>query len=128
MEVELELVSYEPRLLPIGQVAFGAGMESLQGQRAAVEARLIQEQIANFGINLNGNFLQKTQLPAKPLILRAAIARGADRTLSLFLDGQLLGQSNAAYAPETPISLYLYTASGGMIVKVNAFQSLAAEA
>ncbi|MDW8300685.1 MAG: hypothetical protein RML95_15240 [Anaerolineae bacterium] len=122
MEVELELVSYEPRLLPIGQVAFGAGMESLQGQRAAVEARLIQEQIANFGINLNGNFLQKTQLPAKPLILRAAIARGADRTLSLFLDGQLLGQSNAAYAPETPISLYLYTASGGMIVKVNAFR------
>ncbi len=122
MEVELELVSYEPRLLPTGLVVFGAGMESLQGQRAAVEARLIQEQIANFGINLNGNFLQKTQLPAKPLILRAAVARGADRTLSLFLDERLLGQSNAAYAPDAPISLYLYTASGGMIVKVNAFR------
>ena len=122
MEVELELVSYEPRLLPTGQVIFGAGMESLQGQRAAVEARLIQEQIANFGINLNGNFLQKTQLPAKPLILRAAIARGADRTLSLYLDGQLLGQSNAAYPSDMPISLYVYTASGGMIVKVNALR------
>ncbi|PJF30223.1 MAG: hypothetical protein CUN51_08565 [Candidatus Thermofonsia Clade 1 bacterium] len=122
MEVELELVSYEPRLLPTGQVVFGAGMESLQGQRAAVEARLIQEQIANFGINLNGNFQQRTQLPATPLILRAAVARGADRTLSLFLDGQLLGQSNAAYPPDMPVSLYLYTASGGMIVKVNAFR------
>jgi hypothetical protein len=122
MEVELELVSYEPRLLPTGQVIFGAGFESLQGQRAAVEARLIQEQIANFGINLNGNFLQKTQLPANPLILRAAIARGADRTLSLYLDGQLLGQSNAAYPSDMPISLYLYTASGGMIVKVNALR------
>ncbi|PJF37163.1 MAG: hypothetical protein CUN49_01725 [Candidatus Thermofonsia Clade 1 bacterium] len=122
MEIELELVSYEPRLLPTGQVIFGAGMESLQGQRAAVEARLIQEQIANFGINLNGNFLQKTQLPAKPLILRAAVARGADRTLSLFLDGQLLGQSNAAYAPDMPISLYVYTATGGMIVKINAWR------
>ncbi|MFQ3536282.1 MAG: hypothetical protein SNJ58_10435 [Aggregatilineales bacterium] len=122
MEVELELVSYEPRLLPMGQVVFGAGMESLQGQRAAVEARLIQEQIANFGVNLNGNFAQRTQLPANPLIFRAAVARGADRTLSLFLDGQLLGQSNAAYAPDMPISLYLYTASGGMIVKVNSFR------
>ncbi len=122
MEVELELVSYEPRLLPTGQVVFGAGMESLQGQRAAVEARLIQEQIANFGINLNGNFLQKTQLPVNPLIVKAAIARGADRTLSLYLDGQLLGQSNAAYAPDVPISLYLYTSTGGMIVKVNSLR------
>jgi hypothetical protein len=34
------------------------------------------------------------------------------------VDGQLIGRSNAAYAPNTPVSIYMYTSAGGVVAKV----------
>ena len=52
--------------------------------------------------------------------LAIAVERNADRTLSLYVNGQLLGASNAAYAPDVPVSIYLYTSTGGVTVNVTA--------
>jgi hypothetical protein len=118
VDVTLELVNYDQSLLPTGNVYFGAGFESIQGQRAAVEARLVQANVLDLGISLNARFLPKTQLPVTNVKLALAVERNADRTLSLYVNGQLLGASNAAYASDVPVSIYLYTSTGGVTVNV----------
>ncbi|MCC6974052.1 MAG: hypothetical protein IT322_08595 [Anaerolineae bacterium] len=120
MDITLELISAQPDLIPNGLVYFGAGFESLQGQRASVEARLVQSNILDMGISVNARFLRKTQLPASKVTVNLGVERNPDRTLSLYLNGQLLGQSNAVFAPNVPLSLYLYTSTGGVVVEVKA--------
>jgi hypothetical protein len=118
LDAELELVSYEKSLLPTGRVFVGIGFESLQGQRATVRAMLVQTNVLDLGMDLNGSFRRKTQLPVTAVKLAVSVQRGSDGTLSLYVDGQLVGRSNAAYAPNTPVSIYMYTSAGGVVVNV----------
>jgi hypothetical protein len=121
MDITLELAQYEPSLLPTGRVFFGAGFESLQGQRAAVEAKLIQPQVLDVRVYLNTLSLPGVQIPSPQGRVQITIERNEDRTLSLYLDGQRLGQSNATYAPGVPLSMYLYASTGGVLVNVTSF-------
>ncbi|HRE46970.1 MAG TPA: hypothetical protein PLD47_04535 [Aggregatilineales bacterium] len=118
LDISMELLTYDKNLVANGLVYFGGGFESLQGQRASVEARLVQEGILDMGISLNARFLRKTQLPANNGSISFSIERNADRTLSLYLDGQLLGQSTAIFPPNVPLNIYLYVATGGVVVEV----------
>lgn len=122
VQATITLYYYDEALLPTGQVFFGAGLESLQGQRAAVETRLIQTNIADVGMSINGRFRKSTQVSLQTVQLTAAIERGADRTLSLYLNGQLLGQSNAVYAPDVPLNIILYTSTGGVVARIEALR------
>jgi hypothetical protein len=118
-EVTFEMSDYEGSLLPTGQVYFGVGFESLQGQRAAIEVKLIQPQVLDVGVYLNARFVSGVQIPAPDIRIRLAIERNDDGTLSLYLnDDQLLGRSNAAYPPDVPLKLYLYSSTGGVLVDV----------
>jgi hypothetical protein len=119
VEAQVDLIAYNPALIPTGGVYFGVGLESLQGQRAAVEGRLVGQNVLDLGMNLNGRFQKKTQLPVTTPSLKIVIERRGDRTLALFVDGQLLGTSNAAYAPDVPLTIYLYTSTGDVQMNVN---------
>lgn len=119
VEAQVDLVQYNPALIPTGGVYFGVGLESVQGQRAAVEGRLVGQNVLDLGMNLNGRFQKKTQLPVTTPSLKIVIERRGDRTLALFVDGQLLGTSNAAYAPDVPLTIYLYTSTGDVQMNVN---------
>lgn len=122
LDVEFELVEYADALLPFGQVFFGAGFETLQGQRAAVEMRLVQPKVMDVGIN-SGRFQKRTQIAfTEDTKLVITVERGAngpdDRALSLYLNGQLLGASNPVFARDVPLTIYLYTSTGGVLVDV----------
>ncbi len=121
MDVTLELANYEKSLLPTGDVFFGAGFESLQGQRAAVQAVLVQSNVIDLGVNINGKFTRRTQLPISTVKVNLSVQRNKDNSLSLYVDNQLVGQSNGVYPANTPITLYLYTAASGVVVNVTTF-------
>jgi hypothetical protein len=117
MDTTLELTHYDPALLPSGNVYFGIGFESSStGQHVTAQAMLIQANIFDLGVNVNGTFVRKTQLPVTPL--NFSVVRNPDKTVSLYLDNRLIGQSNGAYAPDAPIGLYMYTSTGGVVVTV----------
>ncbi len=120
VEAKLELVNYEKSLLPTGQVAFGIGLEAVQsGRRAVVQAMLVQTNVLELGMNQNGNWLRKTQMPITPPVkLDVTVQRNDDGTLTLLVDGQVVGQSNAAFAPNQPVTIYLFTAAPGVVVNV----------
>jgi len=121
MDVTLELANYEKSLLPTGDVFFGAGFESQQGQRAAAQVILVQSNVVSLGVNINGRFTSRTQLPMSTVKVNLSVQRNKDNSVSLYVDNQLVGQSNNVYPPNTPITLYLYTAASGVTVNVTAF-------
>src|SRR5262249_51520321 len=114
----MELVSYDRSLLPTGLVAFGVGLESQQGQRASVQAMLVQTNVMSLGMNLNGRFISKTQLPVTTVKLGMSVRRNSDNTLSLYVDNQLVGQSNAAYGANSLVTVYLFASASGVVVNI----------
>ncbi len=118
VDATVELVSYDRSLLPTGLVAFGVGLESLQGQRASVQAMLVQTNVLSLGMNLNGRFISRTQLPVTTVKLGMSVRRNSDGSLSLYVDNQLVGQSNAAYGANSPLTIYLFTSASGVVVNI----------
>jgi hypothetical protein len=118
VDAELRLTTYEKSLLQFGQVFFGIGLETLNGQRAAVEFRLVQENVMDVGISQGGRFQKGTQIAFTGDALRLSIRREENRRLSLYLNGQLLGESGANFAPEATLTIYLYTSTGGVLVEI----------
>jgi hypothetical protein len=120
VDATLELVQYSPLLLQTGQVYFGVGLETARPprQRADARARLTQENLLDLGPAYNGSFRRITQIPVTTVSVKLSVERNIDRTLSLFVNGQLLGQSDDVYALGAPLVVYLYTGSGGVIVNV----------
>jgi Protein kinase domain len=119
IDANLELVSYNPSLLPTGQVSFGIGLESLSGQRASVQAMLVRTNVLDLGMNQNGTFVRKTQLPVGSTVkLAVTVRRNSDNTLTLLVDGQVVGQSKASFAPNTPVTIYMFTSASGVVVNV----------
>ncbi|HVO44312.1 MAG TPA: hypothetical protein VMT34_16920, partial [Aggregatilineales bacterium] len=117
MDATIELTHYDPSLLPSGSVFFGIGFESaVNGQHVTAQAMLVQASVFDLGMNLNGTFTRKTTIAATPLVISAV--RNPDKTVSLYLDNRLIGQSNGAYAPNTPLTIYMYTSTGGVVVTV----------
>ncbi len=122
LEATMELMSYQDSLLPTGQVYFGIGLESLQGQRALAQAMLVQKTVLSLGISQNSRFQQVTTVPVTTVKLNISIERNDDNTLSLFVDGQSLGKTNAVYKANTPVTIYLYTSAGGVVVNVRSLK------
>ncbi|MEP7284499.1 MAG: hypothetical protein ABI947_01870 [Chloroflexota bacterium] len=122
VDADLELTGYDKSLLPTGQVFFGIGVESLQGPRAAVQAVLVQANLLRLGVNLNGQFRPKTDIPVTTAAFAVSIKRNADSTLSLFVNGQLLGTTGASFAAGTPVNIYLYTSAGSVVVKITSLK------
>jgi hypothetical protein len=124
VDATVELVSYDKSLLPTGQVAFGMGVESLRNQRTAVQAMLIQTNVLALGIQgPSGRFLQRTQIPVTSVKVTFSIQRNADNTVTLYADNQPIGQSEAYYRVNDPITVYLYAATGGIVLNVTSLKA-----
>jgi tetratricopeptide (TPR) repeat protein len=122
VDATIELDSYDKSLLPTGNVYYGLGMESRGGQRVSVQATLLQATVAGIVTSQNGVQKQKTQVPFTKLRTTFTLERNDDNTLSLYYNGQLVGQSSASFAMGTPVTIYLYTSAGGVVTKVTAFK------
>lgn len=120
VDATLELTQYSPLLLQTGQVYFGVGLETARPprQRADARARLAQENLLDLGPAYNGSFRRATQIPVTTVSVKLSVERNADRTISLYVNGQLLGTSDDVFALGSPLVVYLYTGSGGVIVNV----------
>jgi hypothetical protein len=124
VDATIELVSYDKSLLPTGQVAFGMGVESLRNQRTAVQAMLVQTNVLALGIQgPSGRFTQRTQIPVTTVKVTLSIQRNADNTVTLYADNQPIGQTDAFYRITDPITVYLYAATGGIVLNVTSLKA-----
>jgi hypothetical protein len=87
-----------------------------------VQANLVQANVVDLGINQNGTFVRKTEVPVNTVSLVVTIQRNPDNTLSLYEEGQLLGTSGPSFGPTTPVRIYMYTSAGGVVVKVTSLK------
>lgn len=122
MDLEMVLVSYDKSLLPTGQVVFGAGFENLRGQRASVQGVLVQTNVLTVGTNLNGIFTRRTQVAVTDVKVKISAQRNKDGTLTLFKDGQIVGTSAASYGAGTALNVYVYTGTGGIVMKITSLK------
>ncbi len=121
VDATLELSGYDPALMPTGQVYFGLGFDTPQGQRAAAQVKLTQAQVITLGTSINGKFTARSMVPTSSLKITLSARRNTDNTVSVYADGQLLGTTSAAvYGPATPVSIVIYTSGQSVIVSVSA--------
>lgn len=121
VDATFQLVNYDPAFIATGQVFFGVGLGALRGgSRADVRARLLRDTLFDVGMTFNGTYHSTTQLPitANPPQVILSVQRNDDKTLSLYVDGHLLGQSAAIYPPGTPLTIYLYTSRSSVMLNV----------
>jgi hypothetical protein len=116
-EAEMELTVYDAADIPSG-VYFGLGIENAGRQRASAEVRLVQDGVVNIGTRQDGAFRGRTQYPLAVIRLVFRVEINDDGTASFFIDNQLVGESEARYGADEPLTVVLYTSSGGVFVSV----------
>ena len=119
IEARMELSSFNELLLAQGQIGvyFGLGLQNVRGgQRADARVRLVQPNVIAVGTVYNGGFRKKTELPITTVKVKLLAERNDDDTISLYLDGQLIDKSPAAFPAGVPMNIYLYTSTGGVVV------------
>ncbi len=116
-EAEMELTVYDAADIPSG-VYFGLGIENEGRQRASAEVRLVQDGVVNIGTRQDGAFRGRTQYPLAVIRLVFRVEINDDGTASFFIDNQLVGESEARYGADEPLTVVLYTSSGGVFVSV----------
>ncbi len=125
IEATLELTSYNRALAPIGQVYFGLGFEAPAGQQSAyAQVAVAQSQTlaAALSTKINGRLTFRTNKPGSPIKITLSAKRNADRTVSLFADGQSLGTTGAVYGPATSVNIVLYTSAPTVIINVSSLK------
>lgn len=122
IEVVMELTFYDETRLDDERVYFGLAVQNPQRQRYGAEVHLRQSGLVSLGINENGTFVGRSQIPMQPVRVTLAIQRESDGSLSFYINGQGLGRSPALYPLDQPISVVLYNAGGGMFVSVSSFK------
>lgn len=120
VDATIELVNYSPLLLQNNRVFFGIGLETAAAPRlrADARARLATENTLDLGVVASGNFRKSTTVPVTTVSVRLSIERNQDRTISMYYNGRLLGTSDDIFAIGSPLVIYLYTATGGIIANV----------
>jgi len=124
MEVEFEIESAEPGLMASGLAYFGIGFEALQGQtRTAIETQILPQNLIRLRFNDNGSILKTVPIPAagSKIKVKLSVERGADKRVTLKYNDQQLGQTGADYPPNVPLTLLLYTSTGGVVVNITSF-------
>lgn len=121
VEVVMELTIFDQNRLENGQVFFGLAIQNSQRQRYGAEVQVRRVGVVSLGINENGTFVGRSQIPMQPVRVTLALQRQADGTVAFFINGQRLGVSPALYPLDQPVSIVLYNAGGGMFVSVSAF-------
>lgn len=116
-EAEMELTVYDEADIPTG-VYFGLGIENAGRQRASAEVRLVQDGVVNLGVRQDGAFRGRSQRPIGVVRLVFRVEINPNGTASFFIDNQLVGESEARYGGDEPVTLVLYTSSGGVFVSV----------
>ncbi len=116
-EAEMELTVYDAADIPSG-VYFGLGIENAGRQRASAEVRLVQDGVVNIGTRQDGAFRGRTRYPLAVVRLVLRVEINDDGTASFFIDNQLVGESEARYGGDEPMTVVLYTSSGGVFVSV----------
>ncbi|MFN8420396.1 MAG: hypothetical protein U0528_14320 [Anaerolineae bacterium] len=120
VDATIELVNYSPLLLQNNRVFFGIGLETAAAPRlrADARARLATENTLDLGVVASGNFRKSTTVPVTTVSVRLSIERNQDRTISMYYNGRLLGTTDDVFAIGSPLVIYLYTATGGIIANV----------
>lgn len=122
VEVTMELTVYDPTRVEDGRVYFGLGIQNPQRQRYGAEVQVRQAGLVSLGINENGTFVGRSQIPLQPVKVTMAFQRENDGSVSFYINGQRLGLSPNLYPLDEPMSIVLYNAGGGMFVSVSTFQ------
>lgn len=121
VDVSMELTFFNDQRILSDQVFFGVALENESGQRYGTQVQLQQADVVSFGVNANGNFSARSQLPLQRIAATLSLERQDDGTIVFFVDGQRLGVSPSVYEPGEPVTVVLYNAGGGMFVTVDEF-------
>jgi hypothetical protein len=85
---------------------------------------LVQTNVLALGIQgPSGRFTQRTQIPVTTVKVTLSIQRNADNTVTLYADNQPIGQTDAFYRITDPITVYLYAATGGIVLNVTSLKA-----
>lgn len=118
-EVTMELTFYDEAFIQRNQVFFGLGLQNNRRQRYTAQVQIASENLVSLGINENGTFRARSEIPMSRVEVVLAFQRRDDGSVDFFIDGQLVGSAPAIYPLDEPISLVLYSAGGGMFVSVS---------
>jgi hypothetical protein len=125
MEVELELITFNPPLLIDDQVYFGAALEpanAAQGETGA-EINVEEAGVFNIGQRVGDNVTMMMQRSVGPQIARIRLVRDpSNDTLVLFVNDDQVGTSIDFVDDETPVIPKIYVRAGGVILHVNNWQ------
>lgn len=126
VEATLLLTDYDPALLSNGMVYFGVGLRSIrdQGPRVDIRARLNAVGVLGVGITQTGQYREKTQIPLPTPRVVLAVERMPDSTISVYIDGALVGSSvrSGSWAAGQPVDIYLYVSTGGVLVDLESLK------
>ncbi len=122
VEAELTLTTFNPALLATNEVYFGALLQSANNldQTAGMHVQMVQPGIINLGLRQGDEVQVISQRSVNAPVVRVRLDRNEeDGSISVFFNGEQLGEPVPFVDPEAPILPALFVKSGGVIVSVS---------
>jgi hypothetical protein len=121
LEAEVTLTTYNPSLLATNEVYFGVMLQSANnvGQTAGLQVQLVQAGVLNLGLRSGDEVRVISQRSVNAPVVRVRLDRNEDNgAITVFFNGEQLGDPIAFADPEAPILPALFVKEGGVIVSV----------
>jgi hypothetical protein len=125
VEVELELITFNPPLLIDDQVFFGAALEPVNGagDETGVQINVEEAGVFNIGRRVGDDVTLMMQRSVGAQIARIRLVRDpSNDTLVLFVNDSQVGTAIDFVDEDTPVSPVIYVRAGGVIVYVHRWQ------
>ncbi len=121
MDVELTLLSFNPQLVNASQVFFGAALQDpASSSLAGLHVQLVQPGVINLGRRDGDRIETISQRAVNAVVARIRLERDPARgQVTLYFDGDPVGQPVALARPDAPVVPVLYVRRGDVIVSVN---------
>lgn len=97
---------------------FGLGVENDARERVSVEVRVPRPSSMAWGVRENDNYREVTSFPESNFEVVLRLERNTDGTISLLVENQGLGTSEANYRSDTPLLPVIYTSRGGVYIVI----------
>jgi hypothetical protein len=122
VEAEITLTTFNPSLLATNEVFFGAMLQSGNNldQTVGMHVQQVQPGIINLGLREGDEVQVISQRSVNAPVVRVRLDRNPDDgSISVFFNGEPLGEALPFVGPEAPILPALFVKSGGVIVSVS---------
>jgi hypothetical protein len=108
--------------LDAGDVAFGLGAENTNGQQVIGQVQFVDRSLVELGMNRNGNFRARTELPLPDPQIRLSVRRVGSAVLGFYVNDQLLAESVTIRFPRgEPLTLVLLVTGQDVVVEISEF-------